>query len=234
VDIEIFEWLPFRSAYQFFTDEVFGESANAIGTPKDRYKSSTLHRTKLVSLLESKKLLNEYMETYWPSGWTEKGQSQPDGVRRIFDASSSSTRIEEEEAQEDTEGASFAYEEDLKNYLADNLTIIEPGLTLYKNENGLQGIEYPVDANNRRIDILALDNNRIPVVIQLKVSRGYEKVIGQCLYYKNRVKKLLGADKVRIVIIAREITRNLKAATEALPDIELFEYILSVKLVPIR
>ena len=135
LDIEIFEWLPFRSAYQFFTDEVFGASADAIGTPKDRYKSSTLHRTKLVSLLESKKLLNECMETYWPSGWTDKGQSQPDGVRRIFDASSSSKQIEEEEAQEDTEGASFAYEEDLKNYLADNLTIIEPGLTLYKNEN---------------------------------------------------------------------------------------------------
>ena len=91
---------------------------------------------------------------------------------------------------------------------------------------------YPIDPNNKRVDILAVDRNGIPVVIELKVSRGYEKVIGQCLYYKNRVKKLLNAEKVRIIIIAREISQNLKTAIEDLSDLQLFEYKLSVKLEP--
>lgn len=235
-EINSFERLPLRYAYQFMTDKGFGEKAVEIRTSKDKYKSytSTLRRAKLVNFIESKRLLDEFVESYWPSGNTEKGQSQLTGLRRIFEAFTSSTEIEEEEAEDETEGSSFAYEEDLKNYLVNNLSIIEPDLTLYKNENGLEGIEYPVDANNKHIDILAVDKNRVPVVIELKVSRGYEKVIGQCLYYKNRVKKLLNAENVRIVIIAREITQNLKTATEDLADVELFEYILSVKLNPVR
>jgi hypothetical protein len=72
------------------------------------------------------------------------------------------------------------------------------------------------------------------VVIELKVSRGYEKVIGQCLYYKNRLKQLLNSTKVRIIIIAREINPQLKIAIEDLPDVELFEYKLSVKLKAVK
>ena len=152
----------------------------------------------------------------------------------MFDSYSNDAGIEEDEIEEEGEGTSFAYEEDLKNYLANNLSIIEPGMNLYKDENDVDGIEYPVDPNNKRIDILAVDKNGIPVVIELKVSRGYEKVIGQCLYYKNRVKKLLETEKVRVVIIAREISQNLKTATEDLQDVQLFEYILSVKLAPVE
>ncbi|MBW2075926.1 MAG: DUF91 domain-containing protein, partial [Deltaproteobacteria bacterium] len=121
-----------------------------------------------------------------------------------------------------------------KNYLVSNLSIIEPGLNLYKDEKGVDGTEFPVDPNNKKIDILAVDKNGTPVVIELKVSRGYEKVIGQCLYYKNRIKKLLKTQKVRIIIIAREISQNLKTATEDLPDVQLFDYKLSVKLVPVK
>lgn len=235
-NIDLFERFPLRYAYHFMTDKGFGEKAEEIRTSKDKYKSytSTLRRAKLVNFLESKQLLDDFVDSYWPSGKTEKGQSQLNGLRRIFEAFTSSTEIEEEEAEDETEGNSFAYEEDLKNYLINNLSIIEPGLTLYQDDNGLEGIEYAVDANNKRIDILAVDKNRIPVVIELKVSRGYEKVIGQCLYYKNRVKKLLSVENVRIVIIAREITQNLKTATEDLGGVELFEYILSVKLNPVR
>lgn len=235
-DIDIFERLPLRYAYEFLDKKGFSEKADEIRTSRDRYKSytSTLRRAKLVKFLESKNLLDEFIEKYWPSGKTEKGQSQLKGLGRIFDSFISSAEIEEEEDEEETEGTSFAYEEDLKNYLVSNLSIIEPGLTLYKDENGLEGVEYPIDPDNKRIDILALDKSGNPVVIELKVSRGYEKVIGQCLYYKNRIKKLLGVEKVRIVIITREISQNLKTATEDLRDVELFEYRLSVKLVPVH
>jgi hypothetical protein len=121
-------------------------------------------------------------------------------------------------------------EEDLKDYLSKNLSVIEPGLKLFKDENGVEGIEYPIDTENRRIDILAIDKTGVPVIIELKVSRGYEKVIGQCLYYKNKVKQLINSTRVRMIIIAREITPQLRVATQDLPDVELFEYILSVKL----
>ena len=47
-----------------------------------------------------------------------------------------------------------AYEADLRNYLAKNLSIIEPGLKLYQDE-GITGIEF--DVGGRRIDILAVD-----------------------------------------------------------------------------
>ena len=137
--------------------------------------------------------------------------------------------IQEVLEEENSEETSFAYENDLRNYLSNNLSIIESGLKLYK-EDGIDGVEYSVDANNKRIDILAIDKNKIPVVIELKVSRGYERVIGQCLYYKNKVKQILNSPKVRIIIISREITEQLKTATEDLPDVELFEYKLSVKL----
>ena len=139
-------------------------------------------------------------------------------------------RTEEEDEEERIEETSFAYEEDLRDYLSKNLSVIELGLKLFKDKNGIEGIEYPIDADNKRVDILVIDKNNVPVIIELKVSRGYEKVIGQCLYYKNRVKQFLNSTKVRIIIIAREITPQLEIATEDLPDVELFEYKLSVKL----
>jgi len=142
-----------------------------------------------------------------------------------------SSEANEEEAEEERiEETSFAYEEDLKDYLSKNLSVIESGFKLFESENGVDGVEYSVDAYNKRIDILAIDKNKTYVIIELKVSRGYEKVIGQCLYYKNRVKKLSNVKKVRIIIIAREISQRLRIATEGLADVELFEYKLSIKL----
>ena len=82
----------------------------------------------------------------------------------------------------------------------------------------------------KEIDILAIDSTGVPVVVELKVSKGYERVIGQSLYYRSRIKKIFSADRVRIIIIAREITENLKSAVEDLPDVQLFEYSLSIKL----
>ncbi len=46
----------------------------------------------------------------------------------------------------------FAYESDLRDFLAKNLSRIEPGLKLYQDE-GITGVEFPV--GGRFIDILA-------------------------------------------------------------------------------
>jgi hypothetical protein len=63
----------------------------------------------------------------------------------------------------------FAYESDLRDFLAKNLAILEPGLRLFQDE-GITGIEFP--AGGRLIDILAIDLNDNYVVIELKVSKG--------------------------------------------------------------
>lgn len=136
---------------------------------------------------------------------------------------------EDDDYEKSSYDTTFAYEEDLKNYLAKNLEIIEPGLKLFE-EDGITGLEYEV--NGRFIDILAIDANKNYVVIELKVSKSYDRVIGQLLRYKNWIKKEFANEekKVRGIIIANEISEDLKIACMGLPDIKLYEYELSVTL----
>jgi len=149
----------------------------------------------------------------------------------IYKLESKGTKVidnddEDEETEYDT---AFAYEEDLKNYLAKNMEIIEPGLKLYE-EDGINGLEYEV--KGRFIDILAIDKNKNFVVIELKVSKTYDRVIGQLLRYKNWIQKELANDGqiVRGIIIANEISEDLMIACMGQKNIKLFEYELSVKL----
>jgi len=74
----------------------------------------------------------------------------------------------------------FAYERDLKNFLAKNIQLLDSDIRLYEDED-INGIEFPV--GGRFIDILVLDGNNDYVVIELKVSRGYDRVIGQLMRY---------------------------------------------------
>lgn len=123
----------------------------------------------------------------------------------------------------------FAYEADLKNYLSKNLSVIESGLMLYEEE-GINGIEFPV--GGRFIDILAIDSNHDLVVIELKVSRGYDRVVGQLMRYvawiaKNQAEP---GQKVRGIIVAREISEDLLLACSLLVHVQLFEYEMSLAL----
>jgi hypothetical protein len=130
---------------------------------------------------------------------------------------------------EASEQTGFAYESDLRDFLARNLTIIEPGLRLYEDE-GISGIEFPV--GGRFIDILALDKQNDYVVIELKVSKGYDRVTGQLLRYMAWIEENQAevGQHVRGIIIAREISDDLRLATSKTSDVELFEYDLSVAL----
>lgn len=125
--------------------------------------------------------------------------------------------------------AEFAYESDLRDFLAKNLHLIEPGLRLYRDE-GITGVEFP--AGGRFIDILAVDSANGYVVIELKVSKGYDRVVGQLLRYMAWVGEnhAEAGQRVRGVIVAREISSDLVLACSMVSDIELVEYELSVKL----
>lgn len=128
------------------------------------------------------------------------------------DKSESLEEIEENfenELSNSTTIKKFAYEKDLQNFLSKNLEIIEPGLKLYEEE-GITGIEY--DAGGRFIDILAIDKDENFVVIELKVSKGYDRVVGQILRYIGWIKEILSESdkKVRGIIIARSILDDIK------------------------
>jgi hypothetical protein len=136
---------------------------------------------------------------------------------------------EEAPAEPSSAGGEFAYETDLRNYLAKNLNKLEPGLRVYEDE-GITGVEFPV--GGRFIDILAIDAKGSLVVIELKVSRGYDRVVGQLMRYVAWIKKNLAepSQEVRGVIVAREISEDLLLACSMIPDVELFEYELSLSL----
>jgi endonuclease len=123
----------------------------------------------------------------------------------------------------------FAYESDLRDFLAKNLQIVEPGLELYREED-IVGIEFLV--GGRFIDILAVDSKKRLVVIELKVSRGYDRVVGQILRYMAWIGKNMAEQNqpVRGIIVAREISEDLQLACSNLPTVSLYEYKLSVTL----
>jgi len=123
----------------------------------------------------------------------------------------------------------FAYESDLRDFLAKNLSLIEPSLQPYQDE-GITGVEFP--AGGRFIDILAVDGENNLVVVELKVSRGYDRVVGQLLRYMAWIEKNHAepGQKVRGIIVAREISDDLRLACSRVTGVTLCEYELSVRV----
>ena len=144
-------------------------------------------------------------------------------------------QVVKEDVQELEEKGSpeFAYEKDLQNYLARNLHLIEPGLALFEDE-GINGLEFP--AGGRYIDILATDSEGNYVVIELKVSKGYDRVVGQLLRYMTWIRKNQAEleQSVRGIIVARHISEELLLACSEVQGVQLFEYELSVSLFQAR
>jgi len=89
-------------------------------------------------------------------------------------------------------------------------------------------VEFPV--NGRRVDILAKDKAGMPVVIELKVSRGHERTIGQALYYRATIKEIFKVATVRIFIVTLELSSELRVAAKEVPDVSLFEYSLAMTI----
>ena len=137
----------------------------------------------------------------------------------------------ENDDEERHEKHEFAYEKDLKNFLASNMYVIRPSLRVYQDQDGdISGVEFP--AGNRYVDILAVENNSDLVVIELKVSKGSDRAVGQLLYYMGWIQKNLAESdqNVKGMIIARTISDDLRTATSQVKDVELFEYQLSFSL----
>lgn len=154
------------------------------------------------------------------------------GHFRLYDADTDPPPIYEGLAppgDEELTSAEFAYERDLRSFLVKNLSLLELGLELYEDE-GLTGVEFP--AGGRFIDILPVDARQGFVVIELKVSQGYDRAVGQLLRYLGWVEENLAEppQSVRGMIVAREISEDLSLACRSVPNVELYEYELSVSV----
>lgn len=151
-----------------------------------------------------------------------------DAVNQIEQGEEQDVEPDASEVEADPGSSEFLLERDLQRYLAENLSIIEHGLRLYVDKDDVRGIEY--DADGRRIDILAVDRDNGLCVIELKVSKGYDRVIGQTLRYVNWVRRELAepGQRVRGLIICRKMSDDLRLAAAGIPGIELYEYELRV------
>jgi len=122
----------------------------------------------------------------------------------------------------------FAYEDVLHHYCANHLEEIERDLTLYQRGR-ISGLEVNIDG--RYIDILAVDAEKNLVVIETKRSQAKKQTIDQILKYIAWVRKHIAkpGQRVRGIIIAPQISGDLKLASSGAPEVELLEYQLSVQ-----
>jgi hypothetical protein len=140
-----------------------------------------------------------------------------------------------ETENDDSGGMLFALESHLRDFLAKNMDAVKlkgSPLKVYVDPYGRDGVEYPTVVGP--IDILAVDAVGNFVVIELKVSRGTDRVVGQAMRYIGWVTKHLAAGKkVSGVIVACEIDEKLKYAASVSSAITLFEYKLRFDLAPV-
>jgi endonuclease len=114
----------------------------------------------------------------------------------------------------------------LRDFLAKNVALLEPGLRLYNTENKT-GVEYQVAGG--RIDLLCVDGDDRFVVVELKLSRGRNRALGQLLYYMGWVEKTLGKAPCRGMIVGSDITPELRTAASLVPTVALKKYTFAIE-----
>jgi hypothetical protein len=117
-------------------------------------------------------------------------------------------------------------ERDLRKYLIQNLTSLEPGLKLHQ-EQDRNGEEYPIEAGRMRIDILARDSEGTYVIIELKAGVADLATFGQISAYIGWIKtNLAKKGKVRGIIVASDFEEKAKFAVQSVSNIKLKKYAL--------
>lgn len=234
---------PLRSAYDFAgRKNLHAEAAHIQAIPSMRgfRYNSGVRRAHMIELFADKGVLDEFIDTCWPEGRSPAGRAKMAlyARRRIAYEALAGQRPDDDDDEDGSDsvesdadenyGSAFAYERDLQNFLAKNLGLIESGLELYTDARGSE-LEYPVDGG--RIDILAKARDGTLVVIELKLSSGRSKAIGQLLYYMGWVDENLGNPiPCRGVLIAQSIGADVLTAVRRTRGVELFQYRLQVAL----
>jgi len=147
-------------------------------------------------------------------------------VKKVDDVSYENNHVAQEveiDTIDTDKNFTFALESQLRDFIVQNLSIINKDLNLYVSDDDITGVEYKTPIGN--IDILAQNKNGEFVVIELKLSKGEDKALGQIQRYMGWVKKnLSNNDEVHGIIIAKPISDKLKYAVLVTKNISLFEY----------
>ena len=234
---ELQKTIPLREAYAFAISKGLASEVAEIREMEiewDKSYTSSVRRGFIVRLLQHHNLMEEFIESYWKIGRSAFGEAK---IRRLLSLAEAfenynNSELPEEELLLTSEESSFefALESHLRDFLAKDLAHIESGLRLYRSGER-SGIEYPVEGG--RIDILAVDKNENLVVIELKLSQGRNKVLGQLLYYMGWVDANLSNVPCRGIVIASEISKELATAVSRAPGVKLYIYKMSFSVEPV-
>jgi hypothetical protein len=226
--------LSLREAYAFGAAHGLEPEVEAIRKMRIEWNASytsSLRRGYIVALFEEHDLFERFKQEHWAFGATSAGETRRRRYLRIkaqyeeFLAGGAPAPPPDGGDSEDlAEAVEFALEAHLRDFLARNLDRIEPGLKLY-GPGGLDGVEFPVSGG--RIDLLATDGSGRHVVIELKLSQGRNKALGQLLYYMGWVDQHLGNAPCRGYIIASDISDELAVAVSRVPGVSLARYRMS-------
>jgi len=233
--------LSLKAAYDFGTARGLEREANDIRNMVIEWDSSytsSLRRGYIVSLFEKHGIFEDFKKACWLFGNTPTGATMRRRFLRIkadyegFLAGRSPEPTADDVTEESypERAREFALEAHLRDFLARNLDRIEPGLRIYASGDR-DGVEFPIDGG--RIDLLVVDRNGKYVVIELKVSQGRNKTLGQLLYYMGWVDQKMGQAPCRGFIIASEITEELSVAVARVPGITLARYRMSFSIEPV-
>lgn len=130
----------------------------------------------------------------------------------------------------------FALEKHLEDFLVLNWESTELGKTydIFEEEGERVGQQYLTDTGPA--DILAVSKDRATLlVVELKKGRASDAVVGQVLRYMGYVQEELAepGQQVRGVIIALEEDTRLRRALAMTPNIDLYHYQVSFKLLKV-
>lgn len=142
---------------------------------------------------------------------------------------------EQERESTDSQALAFPFESHLRDFIVknlDSLRINGKRLRLYIDDRGVSGVEYRTSVGI--IDILTVDEDGHFVVFELKLSKGQDRTLGQILRYMGWIQQNMAVDKtVRGVIVAHQMSDELRYAVSITPTISLFEYEMSFIIKPI-
>jgi hypothetical protein len=238
---DLTQTLSLRAAYAFGAQCGLEREVNDIRDMVIEWDSSytsSLRRGYVVELFEKHGVFEDFKKAHWTFGNTPTGETKRRRYLRIKAQyeeflSGRAPELAGDETSEkgDSEdGLEFALESHLRDFLARNLDRIESGLRLY-SAGDRNGIEFPIEGG--RNDLLAVDRAEKYVVIELKLSQGRNKTLGQLAYYMAWVDQNLGNAPCRGLILASEITEALSLAVSRVPGVSLAKYRMSFSIEPV-
>jgi len=144
--------------------------------------------------------------------------------------------IPDEDLPIESKGFEFSFEKHLRDFIIRNMESIrfnDQKIMLFVDDYGRDGKEYPTEVGP--IDILAVDNVGNFYVFELKLTKGFDKAVGQILRYMGWIKGNLASNKdVKGIIVSKKAHDKLKYAASMVPEISLFEYELEFNIMEVK